>query len=244
MKTILSAALLASLLTACATGAVARGSLPDGSRLLASDVCYMIMRGAGAEATPMGVTRQKVTAARIDGAPVWDVVVHQKAGDRFDMRDHFTLRASDLRPLVLAATFMGHDHAQLRYGASAVQGHKVGKDGQVAEIDIPLVGPVWEGNLFGLTIAALPLAEGAVFSVPKYQYDSGLGSFEVKVAGSETVATPGGPVEAWTVELLALPEMKGETPMMYQISKSDHRELGYSSPMGGQKLGGDCTGLD
>lgn len=244
MKMAVTTALLAILLTANAWEASAQVTKPDGSRLSESDVCYVIIRGQGDQAAPMGVTRQTVKATTIDGAPAWDVVVHQKAGDRFDMRDHFVLKTSDLRPITLNTLFMGHDHAQLRYGDSNVQGHKIGKDGKTTDIDIPVTGAVWEGNLFGLTVAALPLADGASFSMPKYQYDSGLGRFDVKVVGSETVATPAGPVEAWTVELLALPEMQGGPAMTYQISKSDHRELGYYSPMGGQTLGGDCSGLD
>lgn len=128
--------------------------------------------------------------------------------------------------------------------AAPCRGYKVGKDGQTTAIDEPLSGPVWEGNLFGLTLAALPLKDDATFGLPKYQYDSGFGSFDVKVTGSETVTTAAGPVEAWTVDLLALPEMQGRPAMTYLISKSDHRELGYRSPMGGQKLGGNCAGLD
>lgn len=244
MKTGLAAALLATSLSACATGADVRSDGPDGSRLSAGDYCYVIVQGAGEQAKEVGVTRQQVTATMVDGARAWDVVVHQKAGDKFAMRDHFVLKAADLRPVTFESQFLGQHHAQLRYGDGAVQGQKVGKDGQTVAIDQPFTGSIWEGNLFGLTLAALPLAEGATFSLPKYQYDSGLGSFDVKVTGSETVATTAGSVEAWTVDLLALPEMQGRPAMTYLISKADHRELGYRSPMGGQMLGGNCAGLD
>lgn len=243
MKKTLSAVLFTAGLAASQMAAFAQTAGPDGSRLSESDVCYIIIAGQGAKAAPMGVTRQTIGKSTRFGVPVLDIVVHQKAGDRFDMRDHFVVREDDLTPLTFESLFMGSDHARLSYGASSIDGRKVGKDGKVTAINLPVSGPVWEGNLFGLTIAALPLAEGKTFSLPKYQYDSGLGTFEFKVVGSETVTTPEGPVEAWSVELLALPEMQGSPAMTYRISKADHRELGYHSPMGGQQLGGDCAGM-
>ena len=59
------------------------------------------------------------------------------------------------------------------------------------------------------------------------------------MTNSELVETPEGRVGAWVID--AGPS---ETERLtYLISKADGRELGYSAPEGGQRLGGDCTGL-
>ena len=59
------------------------------------------------------------------------------------------------------------------------------------------------------------------------------------MTGDKVVETHDGRVEAWVVD--AGPS---ETERLtYLISKADRRELGYAASEGGQRLGGDCTGL-
>lgn len=53
------------------------------------------------------------------------------------------------------------------------------------------------------------------------------------------MATSQGPVDAWVLD--AGPSDKER--LEYRIAKSSRRELAYRSPQGGQRLGGDCTGL-
>jgi hypothetical protein len=176
-----------------------------------------------------------------DGRPVLRIVVHQSVnGGAFDMRDVFTLDAATLRPLRLENTRKGVTHIRAVYGPDRITGERHEAGGTTAAIDVPLTGPVWDGNLFGLTFAALPLAEGATFVLPYWQYDKGFGDFTVRVTGSETVQTPAGPVEAWVLDAGPSPESR----LTYLIGKTDHRELGYRAGPGSQMLGGDCSALE
>ena len=105
---------------------------------------------------------------------------------------------------------------------------------------MPLTSPVWEGNLYGLTFASLPLTEGAHFTLPVWQYDKAFGEFSVTVTGSRIVETPSGAVDAWVLEAGA----DQSRLLTYLIAKDDHQELGYSSGPMSQAIGGDCAGLD
>lgn len=214
---------------------------PDGRRLHEDHACYTLYRQQGDQKTPMGVTTQSLVKEIRAGRPVWRIVVHQRVGGgRFDMRDEFLLDGETLRPLTLVNTRKGETHVTLSYTPARITGEMRDAGGAAKPIDIPLDGPVWEGNLYGPTFAALPLAAGASFQLPTYQYDKGLGAFTVRVTGSETVPTPAGPVEAWVLDAGSNPEQRLE----YLIAKADGRELGYRSPRGGQALGGDCTGVE
>ena len=213
---------------------------PDGRRLHEDRACYTLYRQQGDQRTPMGVTAQSLVRETRAGRPVWRIVIHQRVGDgRFDMRDEFVLDGETLRPLTLVNTRKGETHVTLAYTPARITGEMRDAAGAAKLIDVSLKGPVWEGNLYGPTFAALPLVAGASFEVPTYQYDKGLGAFTVRVTGSKTVATLGGPVEAWVLDAGPNPEQRLE----YLIAKADRRELGYRSPQGGQTLGGDCTGV-
>ena len=228
-------ALLAGLLLGAS-----QGPLPDGTRIHEDRACYTITLNRGGVETPMGVTWQTIERATVEGRAVLRVVVHQRvAGGPFDMRDTFLMDAATLRPIRLENDRKGERHVTLDYADGRVTGSRTEADGAHA-VDAALPGPVWEGNLFGVTFAALPLAAGATFEVPFYQYDKGLGAFSVRVTGEETVTTPEGPVDAWVLDV----STGGEgPPLTYLIGKADGRELGYRSARGGQSLGGDCSAL-
>ncbi|WP_294330854.1 hypothetical protein [uncultured Sphingomonas sp.] len=203
-------------------------AMPDGTRLRAGDACYTLTR----EGKPIGQTWQRVRAASEGGVSVWDVIVHQRVGDgRFDMRDHFVLRRSDLRPLAMDSRRNGAEHVRVRYDSAFIETTKAGQ----VPSRIPAPDAVWDGNLWGLTFAALPLADGGAYELPYYQYDKGLGRFHLKVVGTAEV----GGRAAWIVEADA---GDGHT-VRYQIGKAPADELGTVSPMFGQQLGGDCTAL-
>ena len=204
----------------------------DGNRLRAGVQCFALVR----EGAVIGATRQTVTATTANGQPAWDIVIHQLlGGGKFDMRDHFVLRRSDLTPIGLDSRRSGVEHARVTYADGKITTVRPDKPAT----ETAFAGKIWDGNLWGLTFAALPLAEGAHFELPFYQYDKGLGSFVVDVVGSETVATPAGPVEAWTVELAAGASRK----VRYQIGKADHAELGNVAGPFAQRLGGDCSAI-
>lgn len=217
--------LMLALLLAAADPAI------DGTRLAAGSQCYSIVRGG----QTIGVTLQTVTATVAEGKPAWDIVVHQRVGNgQFDLRDHFVLRAGDLTPIAFDSRKSGTEHVRVAYGSGKLVTTRPDKPAT----ETTFTGRIWDGNLWGLTFAALPLAEGAHFELPFYHYDKGLGSFVLDVVGSETVQTPAGPVEAWTVEL----ESAGRK-VRYQIGKADHAELGNAAGPFAQRLGGDCSAI-
>lgn len=225
--------------------ALTQASLPaaapglDGSLIRDDRACYTINMTRDGAFVPVGLTWQTIEHVDVEGHPRLRVVIHQRVnGGAFDMRDTFTLDADTLRPVRLENDRKGQRHVTLDYTDDRVVGTRI-EEGASQPVDVALPGPVWEGNLFGVTFAALPLADGATFSVPFYQYDKGLGAFSVRVAGQETVETPDGPAPAWVLE--ASPG--AGAPITYLIAKSDRRELGYRSARGGQMLGGDCSAL-
>lgn len=212
---------------------------PEGARLPDYDACYTISRTRDGVSQPIGVAWQTVEHGRRDGRPVVLVTVHQSiANGAFDMRDDFVLDGSTLRPLSLLNRRNGQTHVELSYEEGRVRGSRT-EEGRTSSINVPLPSPVFEGNLYGVTFAALPLSEGARFTLPYWQYDKGFGEFHLHVAGSETVETPEGPAEAWVVTASAEPARE----LTYYIGKSDRRELGYRAPQGGQFLGGDCSAI-
>ena len=213
---------------------------PDGSRLHPDEACYAIYGPAAAGNPVIGATRQSIKRGQSNGRPVWNIVVHQRLTNRpFDLRDAFVLDAKTLRPISLSTQRDGKPHAELAYAADRVTGFKVDKAGKRTTINQSLTNPIWEGDLYGPTFAALPLSAGAQFSLPYFQYDRGLGAFTVKVKGSEQVETDHGKVDAW---ILDAGPSEAER-LDYLIAKSDGRELGYRATEGGQRLGGNCTGL-
>jgi len=230
MKTVMMVAALA------ATGAATPKM--DGARLQAGSTCYAIVAGDKA----IGSTSQTVTASRAGSKPVWDIVVHQKlANGSFDMRDHFIVDRKTLLPIRMDSqrgrerTERGWHRVSVEYGAQNVRGTKETATGSIP-LEAALTGPTWDGNLWGLTFAALPLKEGGTYAVPFWQYDKGFGTFTARVVGSEDVKTPSGKVAAWVVEA-------GDDPAQlarYKIAKATRRELGYTADPSGQRLGGVC----
>lgn len=230
MKTV---AMLAAL---AATGASAPKL--EGQRLQAGTACYTISNGG----KTIGATVQTITASRDHGKPVWDIIVHQKVGNgAFDMRDHLVVDRKTLLPLRMDSR-RGHDRTEggwhrveVEYGPRTIHGTKETTTGSTP-IDVPLTGRVWDGNLWGVTFAALPLREGGTYSLPFWQYEKGFGTFTVRVVGSEMADTPAGKIVAWIVDA-------GDDPaqlLRYRIAKATRQELGYSAGDHAQRLGGTC----
>ena len=212
---------------------------PEGARLPDYDACYTISRTRDGVSQPIGVAWQTVQHGLRDGRPVVLVSVHQSIGNgAFDMRDDFVLDGSTLRPLSLVNRRNGEPHVELSYEEDRVRGTRT-DEGRTSAIDVSLPSPVFEGNLYGVMFAALPLSDGTRFTLPYWQYDKGFGEFRLYVAGSETVETPDGPAEAWVVAASA----EAGRELTYYIGKSDRRELGYRAPQGAQFLGGDCSAI-
>ena len=220
--------------------ALSAAPVPNGALIGEDRACYSINMIRAGQVRPIGATLQTIERRREGGRDVLRVVVHQRVNaGAFDMRDEFLLSADDLRPIRLESARQGKTHVLLRYDGRRIVGEKVAKDGAVQPVAVDLERPVWEGNLFGVTFAALPLANGARFELPFYQYDKGLGAFTLAVKGVRTVQTPAGPREAWVVEAGAAPGPWLE----YEIDRKTRRELGYRSAQGSQTLGGDCSAM-
>lgn len=220
--------------------AVTNATAPSmqGMRLHAGTTCYAIVAGERS----IGTTLQTITASREGGKPVWDIVVHQKVGNgAFDMRDHFVLDRGTLLPIRmdsqrgLERTAKGWHRISIRYGQHNIRGTKETATGS-SPIDVPLTGPTWDGNLWGLTFAALPLTAGGTYALPFWRYDKGFGTFTARVVGSEEVDTPSGKVAAWIVDAGTDPAELSR----YRIAKATRQEIGYSAGPNGQRLGGVC----
>ncbi len=230
MKTLVIVAALAT------TGAGT--SKMEGARLQSGSTCYAIISGDRI----IGSTLQTITASRANGKPVWDIIVHQKLGNgAFDMRDHFVVDRNTLLPITMDSqrgrerTEKGWHRIRIEYGAHGIRGTKETATGSIP-LDVALTRPTWEGNLWGLTFAALPLKAKGTYAVPFWQYDKGFGTFTARVVGSEDVDTPSGKIAAWIVEA-------GDDPAQlarYKIAKATRQELGYAAGPSGQRLGGVC----
>jgi hypothetical protein len=210
----------------------------SGARLQAGLTCYAIVAGDKV----IGSTLQTITASRDGTRSVWDIVVHQKlANGSFDMRDHFVVDRKTLLPIRMDSrrgrerTERGWHRVSVEYGPRNVRGTRETATGSTP-LEATLTGPTWDGNLWGLTFAALPLKAGGTYAVPFWQYDKGFGTFTAQVVGSEDVDTPAGKVAAWVVEA-------GDDPAhlaRYRIAKATRQELGYTAGPSGQRLGGAC----
>jgi hypothetical protein len=225
------------LLAALASAGVSAPRM-EGTRLHAGATCYAIV----VNDKPIGSTLQTVVASRDAGKPVWDIVVHQKVDNgAFDMRDHFIVDRKTLLPIRMDSqrgrerSEKGWHRVSIEYGRHRIHGTMETATGSTP-IDVPLTGPTWDGNLWGLTFAALPLKQGGSYAVPFWQYDKGFGTFTARVVGSEEVDTPSGKTAAWIVEAGADPARLAR----YRIAKATRQEIGYSAGPNGQRLGGVC----
>lgn len=203
-------------------------AVPDGLQLQESETCYTITNGD----KPLGVTWQQVIQSQSSEIPTWVVVVHQRLNDgAFDLRDEFTLRQSDLAPLYLVSRKAGKEHVRVDYQGEMIRTLRP----DAAPVELPKPEQVWDGNLWGLTFAALPLAEGAHFTLPYYHYDKGMGQFTLDVVGTEQVEGRA----AWIV----LADSGNGRKVRYAVAQDDRTELGYSAGPFAQRLGGDCSAL-
>jgi len=217
----------------------AKYTIPDGSNLALGQYCYTITATMDGTPKPIGVTYQSITREQSNGVDALAIVVHQHMySGKFDMRDSFLLRRDDLRPLQLDTDRDGSPHVHLDYSDKRISGWKmVGTTKQPIKVD--LSGPVWDGNLWGETFAALPLTPGVTLTLPTYQYDSGLGTFYVDTLDQHQESTPAGLVLAWRIK--AGPSRAEQVE--YTISTRPGLEIAYSAGPSSQRLGGDCSGV-
>jgi hypothetical protein len=217
--------------------ASAADSIPDGKRLKQGETCYTIRARKGGADEVIGTVFQRVSRTRVRGIDALNIVVHQRlANGKFDMRDEFLVRRADLRPLMLNNFRNGKPHVHLDYTERSVTGWKLEQTKE--PINVALAQPVWDGNLWGLTFAAMPLRAGSRFRLPLYQYDSGLGSFDVAVKGREKIAAAGKQILSWVLDAGTGPDRRVE----YLVT-AHGEEVGYRAGPMSQLMGGDCRDL-
>jgi hypothetical protein len=212
---------------------------PNGSDLALGDSCYTITTTKDGKQQTLGFVFQSLKSEQRNGSDVLRVVVHQHLlSGKFDMRDSLTVRRADLRPLSLDTDRDGAPHVHLDYAAHRVTGWKM-VNGAKEPISVAFDGPIWDGNLWGVTFASLPLKAGGSYRLPTYQYDSGKGSFFVTVTGRRKVDTGQGAVNAWVLEA----GLNSNERVEYLVSRNPPMELGYNAGPMSQRIGGDCAGL-
>ena len=230
---------LGFLVISTITSAQNPSQTPDGTLLKLGDYCYTITADHDGATEPIGLTFQTIHRQQVDGVDALAIVVHQHlSSGKFDMRDSFLLRRSDLRPIRLDNERNGLPHVHLDYTADHVSGWKM-VDGKKQPIDIGFAGPVWDGNLWGETFAALPLEVGKEYQLPVYQYDSGKGFFFVNAVGRKKLDTPVGAFDAWVLRA----GLKKDEQADYYVGSGERLELGYAAGPSSQHLGGDCGAL-
>ncbi len=213
--------------------------IPDGKRLALGQYCYTMSITKDGTTIPAGVTFQSITREQANGVDALAIVVHQHMySGKFDMRDSLLLRREDLRPIRLDSDRDGKPHVHLEYSDRHISGWKM-QDGSKQPIEVDLEAPVWDGNLWGETFAALPLIAGAALTLPTYQYDSGLGSFLVNVVDQHQESTPAGMVQAWRVRA----GINRSELVEYIVSTLPGLEIAYHAGPYTQRLGGDCSQL-
>jgi len=229
------------LAIALAAALAATTPTPDGSRLQAGTSCYAMTATKGDATQTLGHTFQSIERVKHDGKPALKVVVHQRMGAKFDMRDTFLLDASTLRPFEMSNERFGKPHVRDVYSDGKVIETRWDEAGKPSTVDKPLKQPVWDGNLYGVLFTALPLKQADRYSIPYYQYDKGEGAFAIEVTGIRTMDTPLGKRDA--ILLRAGPSK--DRQMEYHIGASPRIELGYSGPQGfGQSLAPSCDAFE
>ncbi len=139
--------------------------IPEGRQLREGESCYSILAKKGDTPQTIGSVFQSVTRRQVGKTEALTIVIHQRlANGKFDMRDEFLVRSDDLRPISLDNMRDGKPHVHLDYDETGVTGWKV-VDGNKENVAVKLSQPVWGGNLWGLTFAALPMKSGARYEL-------------------------------------------------------------------------------
>ena len=134
-------------------------ALPDGSRLMEGETCYLMSVTRTGEPAPLGRTYQRVDRETVDGRDVLRVIVHQEVQNwAVSLRDAFVVDGVTMLPVAFSNPRNGERHIELEYGKDQIAGARYSEDDTVDTINVPLTALVWGGNLYALTFAALPLA--------------------------------------------------------------------------------------
>jgi hypothetical protein len=200
-----------------AVPAAAVAPVPDASRLALGRMVYGVAVGADTS----GV--DTMTLAAQGGRLVFSETARTPA---FSMDARVEMAAPSMAPVTSdVAQEMGGNriHVQLAYSAERVTGtmQMPPAFGGETALDTPLQGAVYESAVVPQVVAALPLAEGAAWTLSVYTtYVRAVAPYRIEVGAVETVQTGEGPVRAWKVQVTA-----GAFAQVLWISEAEPRWL-------------------
>ena len=154
--------------------------------------------------------------------------------------DHFLLERETLSPVAFHSILNGQEIARLSYLNGRIFGKRFDRQDQATKpVDLAPDGPVLDGNLWGPLLAALKLENGMQLRPQIYQYNTGLGTFVIDVAGVETIDTVDGPRDVYLVEM----GFTQDRLTTYLIGKDDGTEYGTRANNFSTTRLPDCTGV-
>lgn len=155
----------------------------------------------GAAPRDMGARTQKLSVVVLRGQPTL-VSVQTFSTPRGVIVDSSLNDLATLAPIRHSSTGAGRT-MMLDFAGAAVRGRYIPDGKAPVAINQHFSAAPYDSNIFDLVIAALPLSEGYVTSIPLYVYEQGgLLWWKATVSGTENVGTAnGGTVEAWTVDI-------------------------------------------
>ncbi|MEO8202004.1 MAG: hypothetical protein ABI679_15840 [Gemmatimonadota bacterium] len=172
----------------------------------------------------LGQRTQEITVVTIGGRPTL-VSVQAFSTSRGQMVDSSLDDLATLAPIRHSSTGMGRT-MRLNFEGGTVRGRYIPDNGTPLSIDQHFSTPPYDSNIFDLVIAALPLAQGYVATIPLYIYEEGgLVWWKATVTGSEPVAMRDGTMaEAWIVDV----EDDGRTRARLWITR-EHPEVAQTT---------------
>jgi imidazolonepropionase-like amidohydrolase len=180
--------------------AAAPAPAPDASKLATGAVVYRMTVGADTS----GVDTIRVAA---EGGRI--VLTESAVTPAYTARTRVEMAAGTLAPSASTAVqeMSGNRiESELRYADGRVTGmlKMPAAYGGDTPLDTPTPAPVYDASsLFGV-VAALPLREGAAWTLPVYTtYVRAVAPYRVEVGAVETVQTGVGAVRAWRVQVTA-----------------------------------------
>lgn len=200
-----------------AVPAAAAAPVPDASKLALGRIVYRVVVGAdttGTDTMTLVAQGGRLVFTEISRTPVFAMDVRAE------------MSAPAMTPLASDVTQeMGGNRiqVQLQYGAGRVMGTMKMPPafGGETALDTPFEGPVYESAAVAQVIAALPLREGAAWTLPVYTtYVRAVAPYRIEVGAVETVQTGSGPVRAFKVQVKA-----GAFAQLLWISEAEPRWL-------------------
>ncbi|HEV3049555.1 MAG TPA: amidohydrolase family protein, partial [Longimicrobium sp.] len=190
---------------------------PDAARLATGRIVYSVR--AGSDTTGVDTMTLASQGGRL-------VFTEASRTPMFNMDVRVEMSPPALAPVTSdVAQEMGGNrvHARVRYADGRVTGTltmPAGMGGETA-LESAYQGAVYEAAAVAPVIAALPLRQGATWTLPVYTtYVRAVTQYRVEVGAVETVQTAMGPVRAWKVQVTA-----GAFGQVLWISEAEPRWL-------------------